>query len=95
MNQKFFEKKYISKSNTVNNMKLMILEKKQGNSHMFLQPTCRECLLDESPPAGPPHHGQLGISLTFPPFMSGVEIWSPTGAAHVSFTDRNCMIFFS
>ena len=27
MNQKFFKKKYISKSNTVNNMKLMILEK--------------------------------------------------------------------
>ena len=27
MNQKFFEKKYISESNTVNNMKLMILKK--------------------------------------------------------------------
>ena len=27
MNQKFFEKKYIRKSNTVNNMKLMILTK--------------------------------------------------------------------
>ncbi len=33
-------------SNTVNNMKLMILEKKkQGNSHMFLQPTHSECTL--------------------------------------------------
>ena len=27
VNQKFFQKKYISESNTVNNMKLMILEK--------------------------------------------------------------------
>ena len=30
LNQKFFKKKYISKSNTVNNMKLMILKIKSG-----------------------------------------------------------------
>ena len=27
--------------------------------------------------------------------MYGVKTWSPTRAAHVSSTDRNCMIFFS
>jgi hypothetical protein len=41
-------KKYICKSNTVNNMKLMILEKNQGNLHMFLQPTRSECFLAKS-----------------------------------------------
>jgi hypothetical protein len=40
-------------------------------------------------------HGQLGLSLNFPPFMSGVKTWSPTRAAHVSFSDGNCMIFRS
>jgi hypothetical protein len=39
-------------------------------------------------------HGQLGISLTFPPFMYGVKTWSHTRAAHVRSTDGNCMIFF-
>jgi hypothetical protein len=29
------------------------------------------------------NHGQLGISLTFPPFMDGVKTWSHTSAAHV------------
>jgi hypothetical protein len=37
------------------------------------------------------HHGQLGISLTFPPFRHGVQNLSPTRSAHVSSTDRNCM----
>ena len=39
------QKKYICETNTVNDMKLMILEKiRVCNSHMFLQPTRSECI---------------------------------------------------
>ena len=43
VNMKFSEIKFISKSNTVNNMKLMILAKKIRAICMFLQPMRSEC----------------------------------------------------
>jgi hypothetical protein len=36
------------------------------------------------------HHGQLGLSLAFPPYyVCGVEFWSVPRAPHVSSTKRN------